>query len=64
MVDDNGTTENDDQGDVNSVANVVQYAQDNNPVQLKTEFGALIGSKIMDRIETRRQEISTDIFGK
>jgi len=50
--------------EVSSVSNIIKYAQEGNPTKLKSEVGSVIGSKIMDRIETRRQEIAQDMFGQ
>jgi len=57
-------TENNNDIDISSVSNIVKFAQEGNPSKLKAEVGSVMGSKIMDRIETRREEISKDMFGK
>jgi hypothetical protein len=57
--------ENDDNNsNTNNISNIIKYAQEGNPSKLKSEIGAVLGSKIMDHIDTRRQEIAQDMFGE
>jgi glycosyltransferase involved in cell wall biosynthesis len=44
--------------------NCVIVGEEGNPSKLKSEIGAVLGSKIMDHIDTRRQEIAQDMFGE